>query len=470
MHKNIGTPKLVKRIFFDFKWFLESLWQLFISLKLTFILLLIIAIGAVIGMCFDQTLGYEEFFRRSGQGETLKEIFIFFEVFDAFHSWWFSLCVFLLSANLIACSIEKLPRIYLEAKRPRPYLTARRFLGLNIKKVILAQSNDEANEIINGFFSGLRPKILNYNGQKYWFFKKADFARYGVYVVHTSLLIIMFSSIYATQRGIDGDLMLEEGTKSRFVSAKGLGGLRFKYDLGFFVGCDDFRLKTFVDDSPMEYESDLYIANASAREIFRKTVRVNDPLSYMGFTFYQASFKPIISEKLIMLKITEGDRATIHRTKLNDSIILPSGSNIMATKIYEDFAGLGQAVRILEKTANREETYFHIFRRYPDFDKTVRRAAYSVVFVDTDQTYVTGLSVGFIPGISIIFGGFLLLLVGLFMCFFLNPMRLFATTFADGNKWVIYLAAQGIGRNQEFVKQFFKERCEKTTISKENYE
>lgn len=443
----------------------DYFWRIFISLKLTFILLTIISVGAVLGMSYDQTLGFAEFQTVLAQKTALSANLIqAFELYDAFHSWWFSLAIIFLAANLVACSFERLPKIYFDQKKPRPYLTKRRLLGLSLKQELKVSSEEEALALINKFRPGLKEKEFK-SSSKYFFKDELWFGRFGVYVVHIALLVIMFSSIYATQNGVDGMVMVDEGSKTRFITARGAGGLSYIHDLGFYVGCTDFRLRTFTDNSPMEYESDLYIKGHDQKPVISKTVRVNEPLSYAGYSFYQSSYRPIISEKEVELKLSyqDGGHENI-KLALGKEHTMPSGRKIIAQKLYEDFAGLGQAVKIIEKNGD-EENYFHVFRRHPNFDSVVRNAPYSVIFLGADQNYATGLSVGFVPGLSVIFSGFLLLIIGLYLCFFTNPIRYFARIDKNKDHYQVVLAAQGY-RNPLEAKAVFLKKVE--ALSKDN--
>lgn len=431
----------------------NAMWRYFISLKLTFILLGLISVGAVIGMFFDQTVSYDEFYQnRSTEG--FGGFFLdYFELYDAFHSWWFSLAILLLALNLIACSIERLPRIYFDYMRPRSFLTDRRLLGLNLKQQFKVDNLLKAQSLVLRYLPK-KTASVNISGRYYYYCEKQGIARFGVYVVHVALLIIMFSSIYATQNGVDGHFMIEEGEKARFITAKGAGGVNYTYDLGFYVGCDDFRLRTFVDNSPMEFESDLYISLDGLQRKNAQRVRVNEPLSFQGFTFYQSNYRPILSEKVVQIEIDEQGHKSYHRVGLNSPIKLASGITLVVEKIYDDFAGLGQALKVRELG---KDTFFHIFRRYPEYDERVRKSSYSLVFLDTDQRYATGLSVGKVPGISIIFFGFMLLIVGLYMCFFMNPIRFFARIEEDKEGFNVWLSAQGF-RHLSIVKDIFLNR------------
>lgn len=428
---------------------------------------MVIALGAFLGMYFDQTISFDDFFLKSSFSGISKSLVSFFELNDAFHSWWFSLAILFLSFNLIVCSIERLPKIYFDARSPRPLLTDRRVLGLHLHKKLSAKNYEEAVLIVEKF---LGPKAFFYEqeNRKYFFKETYKIARFGVYIVHIALLIIMFSSIYATQMGIDGNLLIVENEKERYVKAKGVGGVNYTHDLGFYVGCKDFRLTTFSDNTPMEFESDLFIEDLNGNLLVSKTVTVNNPLSYDGYTFYQASYQPIMSEKIAKILVQESDGSKkVFSIKLGDETFLSDNTKITPTKIYEDFGGLGQALRVEMENSFNEKTFFHIFRRYPELDKIIRNDKFQIVFLDTDQKYATGLSVGKLPGISIIFTGFLVLLIGLYLCFFLLPTRFFARICNADGHYEIDLAAQGF-RHPASVKMDFSKRI--SSLSEEKHE
>ncbi|HXW60663.1 MAG TPA: cytochrome c biogenesis protein ResB [Myxococcota bacterium] len=448
----------------------DALWHFFISLKLTFVLLVILGIGAFLGMSYDQTLNFEEFLAKA-QDKELFSLFTFFELNDAFHSWWWSLAILLLSANLIACSIERLPRLYFEAVRPRPYLTDRRLLGLSLKKQRYVAHLSEAEELVRKFMPKTISIARTIEGIRYFYKERMLLGRFGVYIVHIALLIVMYSSIYTTQYGVDAHVLVEEGKKTRFINAKGSGGVPYTHDLGFYIGCDDFRLRTFVDNSPMEFESDLFISTEKNEKVLKKTVRVNEPLSYAGFTFYQSSFRPIISERAVTLLINIDGQKTSHNVHLNSEIVLPTKDILIPDKLYDDFAGLGQALRIVKKSPDHKATFFHIFRQHPDFDRTVRADNFDVTLLESDQRYATGLSIGYVPGISIIFSGFLLLLCGLFMCFFMTPTRYFARITKEQEGYLVVVAAQGFRHPHQVRDQFEKKtRAFNALTLESNYE
>ena len=112
--------------------FFSILYDLFRSLKLTISLLILLAILSIIGTLITQNATRQEYIQRYGIG--LYEVLNFFNLFDMYHSWWFSAILLLLVINLITCSVHRLPGILsadfsrsqenwkIRCSRPLPYV------------------------------------------------------------------------------------------------------------------------------------------------------------------------------------------------------------------------------------------------------------------------------------------------------------------------------------------------------------
>jgi cytochrome c biogenesis protein len=268
------------------------------------------------------------------------------------------------------------------------------------------------------------------------FRQKHKYARCGVYMVHIALLMIMFGSIATTQSGIDGMMVITEGEGERFVQLKGPRGLTMRHALDFDVACTDFRLKTFVDGTPMAFESDLAILDKQKNILAMQTVRVNEPLQYAGYTFYQASYQPMEGEQLVRVAIAPHNGVhRLHTVAIGTRIEMPDKTSFVPIEIVEDYAGLGAALKVQQNHPDRSTTEFVVFRQYPEFDQFVRRGDWDVFFQGFDQTYATGISVGRVPAISVVFAGFVVMFIGLWMAFCLNYRRYYAKICHSSEGW-----------------------------------
>src|SRR4030066_2281046 len=97
------------------KGFFDIAFDFFRSLKLTIFLLILLAILSIIGTLIKQNAPSEEYIHR--YGIQLYNVLEFFNLFDMYHSWWFSAILLLLVVNLIACSLHRFPGAWSQISR-----------------------------------------------------------------------------------------------------------------------------------------------------------------------------------------------------------------------------------------------------------------------------------------------------------------------------------------------------------------
>jgi cytochrome c biogenesis protein len=402
-------------------------FDVFASLKLTLVVLLVLAFALFVGMFWDQTLALDEHLAKISTNSWWADLFVFFELNDVFHSWWFGVVVLVLALNLIACSIERLPKIWVDIHNPERVLTDRLLKRLP-QKYQVTTSEEIASSVVAREL-GANCYHAEQGADSYFYFERHKYGRCGVYIVHIALLMIMFGSIVTTSSGLDGMMMISEGEAERNVRVKGPGGLPFRHDLAFDVVCTDFRLKTYVDGSPMEFESDLAIFDKTSPQnpVASQTIRVNTPLQYAGYTFYQSSYQALEGEQRVRLAIgPHGGERKVQVVSIGTRIELSDKSVLVPIEIIDEYGGLGAALKMQQISPKGEATEFVVFRQYPDFDPLVRRGEWDVLFQGFDQQYATGVSVGRVPYINVVFAGFVVMFFGLYMAFCMSHRRYYA--------------------------------------------
>ncbi len=445
-----------------FERFYANAWRAFISLKVTLTTLIIILVACFSGMFFDQTLTYEEHAAQWATAEWKLKLYTFLELNDVFGSWWFGLIICVLLVNLIACSIERLPKIWIDIKNPRRALADDQLRGIKHTYKAVIDDPNKAQDVVDAVF-GKKIHRSEDNGKRFQFFERHKFARCGVYIVHTGLVIIMTGGIVNGWTKLDGIMMVTEGSSGRYVRLKGPGNLPYTYDLGFEVRCDDFRLKTFVDGAPMEFESDLSVwdPNSPVNPVLTKTIQVNDPLQYKGYTFYQASYNPIPGDHRVQLDIgARGQERKTYTLSIGESLKMKDGYSFTPVEVIPEFAGLGAAVRVQETDPKGAQTSYVVFREYPEFDREVRRGAYDVEFRGDDQQYATGLQVGHVPWVPVIFFGFIVMFFGMFMAFFMSHRRYWSRIVPrEDGKYDLIVAGAARRHQYAFAEEFEKIRA-----------
>src|SRR5436853_7647208 len=110
---------------------IEHVWRFFCSLKLTLANLLLLFCGMIAGTFVNPQNDSLRNIERAFAGRpAVLAAYRWLELYDLFHSWWFTALLLSLALNLVACSLERLPRIHLQAKHPEKRLDRTRGLKL----------------------------------------------------------------------------------------------------------------------------------------------------------------------------------------------------------------------------------------------------------------------------------------------------------------------------------------------------
>ena len=190
------------------KGFLSILFDLFRSLKLTISLFILLAILSIIGTLITQNATRAEYIQR--YGIRLYEVLNFFNLFDMYHSWWFSAILLLLVINLIACSVHRFPGVWSQISlgigstgledsmlRTLPYVEEVQMMSKAANK-----AEEEVQSLLKKWFGN--PMRIETESAITLFSEKGKFSRLGVYITHLSLLIILIGGLMGSLYGFKG--------------------------------------------------------------------------------------------------------------------------------------------------------------------------------------------------------------------------------------------------------------------------
>ena len=280
------------------KGILDIIFDFFRSLKLTIFLLILLAILSIIGTLIKQNAPSGEYIQR--YGIQLYNVLEFFNLFDMYHSWWFSAILLLLVFNLIACSFHRFPGVWRQISRESggkeigdPMLKTLPY----VERVNISNPGgvreDDIRSLLKREFKN--PQRIEGESSITLYSEKGRFSRLGVYITHLSILIILIGGIMGSLFGFRGFVNILEGETVDHIA------LRIKDEdvakpVGFSIRCDDFRVTFYDLQRPeklvKEYTSDLTILE-NGKEVLKKTIEVNHPLHYKGLAFYQSSYGTI---------------------------------------------------------------------------------------------------------------------------------------------------------------------------------
>ena len=343
--------------------FFTSLINFLSSLKLTIPLLIVLAALSVIGTVVTQNATEAEYLQRYS-----KETYYIFKglgIFDMYHSWWFIGVLVLLAINLIACSLKRLPGVWQQVRKA-----------------------------------------------------KSGYARLGTYLTHLSVLLILIGGLIGALWGFKGYVEITEGDT---VDAIFLNNPQQAMEpLGFQVQCDEFQVEFYPDGSPREYVSTLTFLEGGRAVLDHVPLRVNHPISYKGLNFYQASYG------VSMLPIVEvrekGGKVASHTMQLRQGEAQPiPGTEVqLGFMQYREAAhGHGEAILLVLFPPDSQPEGFWLLKR-DSGKEDLQVGNFTFIFNDLEKKYYTGIQVTHDPGVSIVWVGCSLLVIGMVVTFTLR--------------------------------------------------
>ena len=405
--------------------FFSIIYDLFRSLKLTITLLILLALLSIIGTLIAQNASRMEYIQRYGVG--LYEVLNFFNLFDMYHSWWFSAILLLLVINLIACSVSRLPGIFSQISRGSGELEDRMLKALPyVEKVqILNPANREENiqsSLKKWFKSWGRietEKAVNLYSEK------GKYSRLGVPITHLSILIILVGGILGSLYGFRGHVEILEGETVSQIFLRTRDEERPK-PIDFSVRCDDFKI-TYYDlpgrkeKHVKEYTSIITVLE-NGKEVLKQTVQVNHPLHYKGLAFYQSNYGAIHDITLGIQWKGRKEKASF-KVAEGTTVQVPNTNVLIRLLKYEhQVHNFGEGAEVVLFKPNQEPRPFWLLKNFPQFDQ--QRGDEFVLSIDgvTEKEY-TGLSVTKDPGVWVVWIGCGLMILGLIVSFFFSHQR-----------------------------------------------
>jgi cytochrome c biogenesis protein len=433
----------------------NAFWNFFISVRLTIVLLLSLAATSIIGTLIPQNQSQADYF--NAYGEVLFNLFTKFDIFDMYHSWWFQLLILMLGINILACSIDRLSLVWKTIFVKNPKFNIERFRKLKNKETFIVK--ESSDQLKNSFLPEVS-KAFGYTRMEETdkgaciFAEKYRWTRLGVYVVHLSVLFLLAGSLLGSIFGFDAFVNIPEGESVNTVHLRNSNRER---PLGFEIRCDDFEVTLYKNGAPKEYRSSLTILE-DGKTVLERDIIVNDPLHYKGINIFQSSYgkmptnmgnrgKSISfsgkdSEAIdITFRSSESGMAYSKKMKIGETVDLPEGLGRFGISEYRqsaEFRGhnIGEALVGKLSPENGDPVHIILPLKFPNFDKMRGgKVVISISGHDHDHDtfspekepvnrYYTGLQVTKDPGVWIVYSGFILMIVGCIITFFMSHQRI----------------------------------------------
>jgi cytochrome c biogenesis protein len=243
-----------------------------------------------------------------------------------------------------------------------------------------------------------------------------------------------------------------------------------RHHLDFSLRCDAAGMDAYPDGSPRQYWSQLTVLEHD-REVARKKITVNDPLTYRGVRFFQASYSPTGSpRKLVMEASWEENGVGKHQTfTMAPGFPAPldsQGSTVELADFIPDYVLQGNqitsrsdqprnpAIHLQVTRLGGQATNAWILAKSPEL-KPPNDTGINFRFVSVEMDAMTGLQVAREPGQWLIWPACLLLTTGLMMALYLSHIRIWGVVTADRKgQPVLLLGGQPSKYRENFERKF----------------
>jgi len=204
-------------------------------------------------------------------------------VFGMFRSIWFGAVLAVLVVSIVVCTLDRTPRLWrgvsqVRVDQPEPYFDP--ILPDRAAMTGVAEADLRAVMRRNGF--RLR-EAAGEDGQRFLYGDRNQYTKMATLFTHLGLILFLVAAAVTTRLGDEQGLVVPEG-ESLTVQPIGTPGLLLVKNLGF-------EAPGLATGQASDFTTELAVYQ-DGREIGRKTIRVNDPLSIGGYTFHQNGFGP----------------------------------------------------------------------------------------------------------------------------------------------------------------------------------
>lgn len=347
------------------KSFVDRIWSFFSSVKVGVWLIILALIASMLGTIFPQQMYippdapnrnpavfYEE------QYGILGLIFYQLGFHNLYSSWWYMILIALIGVSLVICSLDRFVPLFkaLRNQKPKKHKSflSRQRLYSETEKV-----TDSEVESVKNKLGQRRYKIAEENG--HILAEKGRFSRWGPYVNHIGLIIILLAAIlrFTPIFYMDEYVWVREGETTVLPGTDG----------EYYIKNKDFILETYDENDESDerfkealeqvgtvvsnYQSDVIIYKAARpipgaepklEPIAEESIQMNQPLEFEGYKLFQSGYQlnEFSSMTFKIYKTNDSKEEelgafTVDLMEPESEFILDNGFRIVLDKYYPDY-------------------------------------------------------------------------------------------------------------------------------------
>ncbi len=275
----------------------NAVWGLLTSVNFAVVQIIVLSLLAVIGMTLRQLPGFafrsatdyaNEMDKLHAQydpvmGTDLVHLLERIQVWHIFTSTWFSIGLVVLILSIVACTIDRTPRLWRQSSeirvvQPDPYYDP----ALPDRALMAGVDAGTVASVLRRHRFVVRTEVAG--GATYIYGDRNRWVKMATLISHAGLVLFLVAAAVTARLGDEQGLVVAEG-ESLTVQPIGTPGLLLVRNLGF-------EAPGFLETGKASDFTTHLAVYQDGKEIAEKTIRVNDPLSVGGYTFHQNGFGP----------------------------------------------------------------------------------------------------------------------------------------------------------------------------------
>lgn len=289
----------------------DKIWNFFSSVRNGVILIVIALIASGIGTIFpqamyipanapnrDPSVYYEETYG------ILGKIYYQLGFHELYSSWWYMILIALIGVSLVICSLDRFIPLYRALKIQKP----KRHYSFLSRQRLFSETPDfspEDKKKVVENLKNMRYNIFEQDGQI--LAEKNRFSRWGPYVNHIGLIIILIAALLRMTpfMFIDDYVWVREGERKVIPSTDGQYYIENKKFHLEYYDEDDERYKEAMERMGQlvvkNYQTDVVIYKVKGEtipgqepeleKVTEDAIRMNEPLKFDGYRLYQSGYQ-----------------------------------------------------------------------------------------------------------------------------------------------------------------------------------
>lgn len=474
----------------------DKIWIFFSSVRNGVILIVIALIASGIGTIFPQAMYipaeaenrdpavfYEDWYGLPGK------IYYQLGFHELYSSWWYMILIALIGISLVICSLDRfIPlRRALKVQRPKRHY---RFLS---RQRLFSETKGATEEDVDQVIKRLKKQrynIFEEDGQ--YLAEKNRFSRWGPYVNHIGLIIILIAAMLRLTPllFLDDYVWVREGEQKVIPSTDGqyyIENKKFHID---FYDENDERFKDAIErmgEAPVKnYQTDAVIYEVTSETlpgqepelevIAEESIQMNKPLKFNGYRLYQSGYQDneFSTMTFAILSNDEEEESfgeiTIDLVSPEDYYELDNGFRVEVTQYFPDYVLKDGEPSTQSKFPKNPAFVFHVFP--PDSDEgevsfvgigrnidATGENEYRLGITDFTTHYVSGLTVRKDYTLPIFIIGAAIFMIGVVQGMYWQHRRIWVNR-ADG---AVLLAAH-TNKNWFGIKRDIEKAIEGTKV------